>query len=370
MDKKITILPGDGIGPEIMDQAVGVLRTVEKKYNHNFDLEIAAFGAAAIRSDGNPLPAGTLESCLQSDAVLLAAIGDPEFDNNPDLSVRPEQGLLGLRKALGVYTNIRPIQTNPALSHLSQLKIVEKEPIDFVIYRELSSGIYYGKRSESPESDEATDECYYNRNEISRIAHQAFKAARHRNKRLCLVDKANVLATSRLWRRVVNEISSEYPDVQVDRLFVDNAAMQMVLNPAQFDIVLCGNMFGDIISDLASTIPGSLGLSPSASIGDNHALFEPVHGSYPQAAGKNTANPVAMIRSVAMMLDYFGLREEATAIEDAINYCFKNGIGTPDLDPSLQLSTSDFGHIISIIIEEGMEVVNTKNLFQSLGTVI
>jgi 3-isopropylmalate dehydrogenase len=370
MKKRITILSGDGIGPEIMQEALKVLHAVGNKFQHEFILEECLIGAAAIRAAGNPLPVTTLESCMVSDAVLLAAIGEPEFDNNPDLNMRPEQGLLGLRKAIQVYANIRPIQTIKEFQHLSQLKSVSVSDIDLVIYRELSSGIYYGKRTESPDADEATDECYYHRSEIERVSHKAFQAARLRNKKLCLVDKANVLATSRLWRRVVNELSAQYPDVELTHLFVDNAAMQLVLNPAQFDVLLCSNMFGDIISDLASTIPGSLGLLPSASIGESHALFEPVHGSYPQAAGKNVANPVAMIRSVGMMLEYFGMSQEQTAIDQAIHSCFKQGLGTADLNPDFELSTSEFGDIIAVMIEDGADAINFKNVRQSVGTMI
>lgn len=368
--KNITILSGDGIGPEIMAQGIKILDTIERKYGYLFELDIQRMGAVAIAADGNPLPMATMESCLDSDAVLLAAIGDPAYDNDPDLSMRPEQGLLGLRKAMKLYTNIRPVQTSPSLAHLSQIKSVENNAIDLVIYRELSSGIYYGKRSEGGETDEATDECYYNRQEIERIAKSAFEAAGVRSKKLCLVDKANVLATSRLWRKVVNEMSASYPEVELDHLFVDNAAMQMVLNPAQFDVILCGNMFGDIISDLASTIPGSLGLLPSASLGKGNALFEPVHGSYPQATGLNIANPIAMIRSVAMMMTYFDFHEAARDIELAIQACFEQGFGTPDLHTEHQMATTELGNMIALIMEEGVEQINFRKYHQTIGTVI
>lgn len=370
IEKKITILPGDGIGPEIMYQAARVLEAVQTKFGHKFHIESKAIGAVAIEKSGNPLPLDTLESCMESDAVLLAAIGDPKYDNDPDLAMRPEQGLLGLRKALGLFANIRPIQTHPALHHLSQLKSVSKDQIDIVIFRELSSGIYYGKRKEDLQSDEATDECYYNREEIERITRRAFEAARKRNHRLCLVDKANVLATSRLWRRVVNNLSEDYPDIELTHLFVDNAAMQLVLNPSQFDVILCGNMFGDIISDLASTIPGSIGLLPSASYGERNALFEPVHGSYPQVAGQNVANPIAMIRSVAMMMEYFGLSAEVKTIERVIEACIKSGLGTIDLKTETVVTTSEFGNIVAIAIEEDLDNVDVKNMCKHFGSLI
>lgn len=360
MEKNIATLPGDGIGPEIMHQALNVLRAIEEKYGHTFNLTSCPIGAAAIKSSGQPLPIETLDHCLQSDAVLLAAIGEPAYDNNPNLSMRPEQGLLGLRKAMKLHANIRPIKTTQALSHLSQLKSITDTQIDMVIYRELSSGIYYGQRSEGHDTDEARDECYYNKTEIERISIPAFEAAQLRKGKLCLVDKANVLATSRLWRRVVNGIASKYPDVELSHLYVDNAAMQMVLNPSQFDVILCGNMFGDIISDLASTIPGSIGLLASASLGPNLAMFEPVHGSYPQAAGENTANPIAMIRSVAMMLNHFGLNKEAQTIEDGIQYCLSQGFGTEDLAPKNKLSTTALGnHIVSFIKDGKISPVTT-----------
>lgn len=353
MNKRITILKGDGIGPEIVTQAVKVLHAIEKKYNHKFELDEALIGAAAIDATGSPLPEETVAAVKQSDAVLLGAVGDPKFDNNPDLTVRPEQGLLALRKSLGLHTNIRPTKIYPALVNLSPLRPSLLKDVDFVIYRELSSGIYFGEKGyRNEDKTTAFDTCEYKEEEIKTTTHLAFQAAQNRNKKLTLIDKANVLETSRLWRKCVQELSAKYPDVEVSYLFVDNAAMQMVLNPAQFDVIVTNNMFGDIISDEASILPGSIGLAPSSSIGENTALFEPIHGSYPQAAGKNIANPVATILSVAMMLEYFDLYEEATDIRETVDFCVANEIGTPDVFPFAVHKTSDVGEIISEMISE------------------
>ena len=333
MSKKfeIAVLPGDGIGPEIMAQAVKVLNAVALKYQIQFDLKYSPIGAIAIDQTGNPLPAETLDICLDADAILLGAVGHPKYDADPSLTVRPEQGLLGLRKALDLFINIRPIRIYPTLKHLSVLKEKHQRNVDFVIYRELSSGIYFGEKKEARDGEYAYDICSYHRSEIERIAHPAIHAAQHRRGKLCLIDKANVLASSRLWRSTVSEIARLHSDVQYDQLYVDNAAMQMVLNPGQFDVIVTSNMFGDIISDLASVLGGSLGLLPSSSIGTRTALFEPVHGSYPSAAGKDIANPVAMIMSVAMMLEHLKCKEAAENIEKAVEYCIEMGIGTEDL---------------------------------------
>ncbi|HQW83834.1 MAG TPA: 3-isopropylmalate dehydrogenase, partial [Ferruginibacter sp.] len=295
----------------------------------------------------------TIEICLDSDAILFGAIGHPKYDNNPDAKIRPEQGLLKLRKTLQLYANIRPINTYPSLHHLSPLKIRNIEGVDFIIFRELTGGIYFGKKELNAEGTQASDDCVYNREEIERVAHLAFHFAQkeNRRKKVTLVDKANVLETSRLWRKVVQEIATQYPDVAVEYMFVDNAAMQIILNPKQFDIVLTENMFGDIISDEASVISGSLGLLPSASIGTGGlALFEPIHGSYPQAAGKDIANPIGSILSAAMMLEYLGMKEEADVVRKAVEWTLTNGFVTKDIDPVNFYFTTTLGELITDFI--------------------
>src|SRR5580765_6778071 len=309
MKKNIVIIEGDGIGPEVTRQSLKILNAVAEKFHHSFDYTYCLMGAIAIDETGNPLPDETIEACLNSDAILFGAIGHPKYDNDPGAKVRPEQGLLKLRKTLQLFANIRPVTTYPSLHHLSPLKPRIIEGVDFIIFRELTGGIYFGKKELNEAGTQASDDCIYNREEIERIAHVAFQYAQQRRKKLTLVDKANVLETSRLWRKIVQELAAQYPDVKLDFLFVDNAAMQIILNPAQFDVILTENMFGDIISDEASVISGSLGLLPSASIGKGAALFEPIHGSYPQAAGKDIANPIGSILSAAMMLDHFGLHQ-------------------------------------------------------------
>src|SRR5215217_432918 len=304
-------------------------------------------GAIAIDKTGNPLPDDTIEVCLESDAILFGAIGHPKYDNDPTAKVRPEQGLLKLRKSLGLFANIRPVTMFPSLHYLSPLKPKLLEGVDFVVYRELTGGIYFGKKELNAEGTEASDLCIYNRTEIERIADLAFKAAHKRKKKLTLVDKANVLETSRLWRKVVQEISKNYPDITVDYMFVDNAAMQIIVNPKQFDVILTENMFGDIISDEASVISGSLGMLPSASVGSTTALFEPIHGSYPQAAGKDIANPIGSILSVAMMLDHFNLNEEATQVRNAVAWTLNAKFVTKDIDTVNYYFTSTIGDLVS-----------------------
>ncbi len=279
MHKNIVVIEGDGIGPEVTRQAIKVMNAVIEPGGHHFTYKYCLMGADAIDKTGNPLPDETIEAALNSDAILFGAIGHPKYDNDPSAKVRPEQGLLKLRKSLQLFANIRPVATYPALQHLSPLNAKPLEGVDFIIFRELTGGIYFGKKELNEEGTRASDDCVYTRDEIERIAHLAFRQAQQRRKKLTLVDKANVLETSRLWRRTVQEIAGQYPDVKVDFLFVDNAAMQIILNPRQFDVMLTENMFGDILSDEASVISGSLGLLPSASIGKGAALFEPLHGS-------------------------------------------------------------------------------------------
>ena len=346
MQKNIAVILGDGIGPEVTKQSIKVLNAVGERFTHEFYYTYGLMGADAIDRTGNPLPDETLETCENSDAILFGAIGHPKYDNDPTAKVRPEQGLLKLRKSLGLFANIRPVTTFSSLHYLSPLKPKLLEGVDFVVYRELTGGIYFGKKELNAEGTEASDLCIYNRTEIERISHLAFKAAQQRKKKLTLVDKANVLETSRLWRKFVQALAPQYPDVQVDFLFVDNAAMQIILNPKQFDVILTENMFGDIISDEASVITGSLGLLPSASIGKGSALFEPIHGSYPQAAGKDIANPLGSILSTALLLEHLNLNTEAMLVREAVNWSLQNGFVTKDIDPVNFYFTSTIGELI------------------------
>jgi 3-isopropylmalate dehydrogenase len=309
-------------------------------------------GAIAIDKTGNPLPDETIKICLASDAILFGAIGDPKYDNDPTAKVRPEQGLLKLRKELQLFANIRPVKTYETLQHLTPLKPRILENVDFIIFRELTGGIYFGDKTLSADGTVATDNCSYSVAEIERIAHLAFQYAQKRKKKLTLVDKANVLETSRLWRKVVQKIAGEYKDVTVDYLFVDNAAMQIILNPAQFDVVLTENLFGDIISDEASVLAGSLGMLPSASVGNTVALFEPIHGSYPQAKGKDIANPMGSILSAAMLLDHVGLQKEASIVREAVDWCLSNKFVSKDIDALNSYSTSAIGDLICEYIEK------------------
>lgn len=351
MEKKIAVILGDGIGPEVTRQSIKVLNTVARRFGHTFHYREGIMGADAIDKTGNPLPDETISTCMESDAILFGAIGHPKYDNDPTAKVRPEQGLLKLRKELQLFANIRPINTYSALQHLSPLKAKQLAGVDFIVFRELTGGIYFGKKQLSDDGSNALDECTYSKDEIERVAHLAFQYAQKRRNKLTLVDKANVLETSRLWRKVVQEIAKQYSDVAVDYMFVDNAAMQIILNPAQFDVVLTENMFGDIISDEASVLSGSLGLLPSASVGNKTALFEPIHGSYPQAAGKDIANPLGSILSAAMLLDHFQLNEEAEAVRKAVDWTLANGFVSKDIDPVNNYSTTAIGDLVSDHIE-------------------
>lgn len=368
---KIAILNGDGIGPEVTAQSIKVLKAIAEQFNHEFIFTEALIGADAIDKTGNPLPQETIDICLSSDAILFGAIGHPKYDNDPTAKVRPEQGLLALRQALQLYANIRPVSSYPSLHDLSPLKTNIIDGVDFVIYRELTGGIYFGKKETNTEGTIASDQCLYTREEIERITHLAFKAAQQRRKKLTLVDKANVLETSRLWRKVVQEIATEYNDVTVDFLFVDNAAMQIILNPKQFDVILTENMFGDIISDEASVISGSIGLLPSSSVGYKTALFEPIHGSYPQAAGKDIANPIGSILSAAMLLDHLGMTEEAALVKAAAAWTLENKIVTKDIEPIDFYFTSTVGGFIVDYINKNIdEGMNGENIALRKSTVI
>lgn len=373
MKKNIAVIPGDGIGPEVTQQAINVLDAVAAKYNHQFNYTYCLMGAVAIDKTGEPLPNKTIEVCIDSDAILFGAIGHPKYDNDPTAKVRPEQGLLNLRKTLQLFANIRPVNAYSALHHLSPLKPQQLKDVDVIIFRELTGGIYFGKKELSADGTKASDECVYTKEEIERVTHLAFQFAQKpaRRKKLTLVDKANVLETSRLWRKTVQEIAAQYKDVEVNYMFVDNAAMQLILNPKQFDVILTENMFGDIISDEASVLAGSLGLLPSASVGTSTVLFEPIHGSYPQAAGKDIANPVGSILSAAMMLEHFGLEEEAAEIKDAVAWALEHGFVTKDIDPVNYYFTSTIGELISDHIIGSMHgVINKKNVELRKSTII
>lgn len=345
MQKNIAVLSGDGIGPEVTEQAMKALNAVATRFGHTFHYTHADVGAIAIDTHGDPLPQATLDVCLASDAILFGAIGHPKYDNDPSAPVRPEQGLLRLRKSLGLFANIRPVTLYPTLAHLSPLKPEKIAGVDMVIYRELTGGIYFGEKGKT--ADSAYDNCVYTVTEIERIARPAFEAARTRRKLVTLVDKANVLETSRLWRSTVQRIAADYPDVTLDWMYVDNAAMQLIQYPAHFDVVLTENMFGDILSDEASVLVGSMGLLPSASVGEKTSLFEPIHGSYPQAAGKDIANPMAAILSAAMLLDSFGLVLEASTVRDAVRETLEAGIGTEDLKATTIYACSKIGDLIA-----------------------
>ena len=372
MKLNIAVLPGDGIGPEVTNQAVKVLKAIAFEFDHKFSFKTANVGAIAIDKDNNPLPDSTLDLCKSSDAILFGAIGHPKYDNNPSAKVRPEQGLLKLRKELGLFANIRPVKAYETLLDKSPLKKHIIQGTDISIYRELTGGIYFGEKHLSEDGNKASDLCEYSKHEIERIAHLAFKAAQNRNYKVTLVDKANVLESSRLWRKVVTDIAKEYTDVTLEFLFVDNAAMQMILNPKQFDVILTENMFGDIISDEASVIGGSIGLLASASIGDKYAMFEPIHGSYPQATNKGIANPIASILSAAMLLDHFGLTNEAELIRIAVEKSLKLNITTPDINSEFNtITTSNVGDFIEDFIFNPKDTnLNFKNIHLGQSTII
>lgn len=333
MKLKIAILPGDGIGPEIMSAALGVLKAVCLKYGHELDCREALVGACAIDAEGNPYPESTHRLCMESDAVLFGAIGSPRYDNDPAAKIRPEQGLLAMRKRLGLYANIRPVATFPSLVHKSPLRSELVSGADFMCIRELTGGLYFGRpQGRSEDGQTAYDTCVYSRFEIERIVRLAYSYAEKRRKKVTVVDKANILATSRLWREVAGEIAAEHPDITTEFLYVDNAAMRIIQRPKDFDVIVTENMFGDILTDESSVITGSLGMLPSASIGVHTSVFEPIHGSYPQAAGKDIANPLATVLSAAMMLEYsFSLTQEAGLIRQAVNASLDAGIVTEDI---------------------------------------
>ena len=329
MKLKIAVLPGDGIGPEIMKQGVAVMEAVAKRFGHEFEYVEALCGAHAIEAVGNPYPDETHEVCMRADAVLFAAVGDLKYDNNPTAPVRPEQGLLAMRKQLGLFANVRPVATFDCLLHKSPLKEELLRGADFVVIRELTGGMYFGEKYQ--DNNRAFDTNVYTRPEIERILKVAFEMAMTRRRHLTVVDKANILASSRLWRQVAKEMEKQYPDVTTDYMFIDNASMRVLTEPRFFDVIVTENTFGDILTDETSCITGSMGLQPSASLGEHTPLFEPVHGSWPQAAGQNIANPVAQILSAAMLLEHFGLTEEGAAVRRAVNASLDANVRTPEI---------------------------------------
>lgn len=349
MNLKIAVLPGDGIGPEIVEQAIKIVDIVCAKYGHTAEYKYAAVGAIAIDEVGNPYPEQTHQICMESDAVLFGAIGDPRFDNDPKAKIRPEHGLLEMRQKLGLYANIRPVSVFKSLIDRSPLRRELVEGADFICIRELTGGIYFGKpQGRSEDGLTAFDSCVYTKAEIVRICKVGFEYASNRRNKLTVVDKANVLATSRLWRETAQEMALSYPNVEVEYMFVDNAAMKLIQQPKDFDVIVTENMFGDILTDQASVITGSLGLLPSASIGVHTSLFEPIHGSYPQAAGKNIANPIATILSAAMMFEYaFNLKEEGAAIRNAVEMAIDQGIVTEDIAVKRAYTTIEVGSYIA-----------------------
>ena len=344
MDVKIALLAGDGIGPEIIAEATKVLDRVAARFGHKITYQPALVGAAAIDATGDPYPDETHAVCLAADAVLFGAIGDPKYDNDPTAKVRPEQGLLRMRKSLGLFANLRPVALFDALADRSPLRAEVVRGTDFICVRELTGGIYFGRpQGRDQEGTRAFDTCTYTVGEIERVRHVAFRLAVSRRRKLTVVDKANVLETSRLWRETAQRIAREYPDVAVDFMFVDNAAMQIIRQPAYFDVI------GDILTDEASVISGSLGMLSSASVGAEVALFEPIHGSYPQAAGKNIANPMATILSAAMLLEHLGLDAEGKAVRRAVDRALAEGVVTEDLVASGEkaCSTSEVGDYVA-----------------------
>lgn len=352
MKLNIAVLAGDGIGPEISKQGVAVMAAVCKKFGHEVNFTEALVGAAAIDAVGDPFPDDTYNICKEADAVLFSSVGDPKFDNNPNATVRPEQGLLAMRKKLGLFANIRPVQTFDCLIHKSPLKDELVRGADFICIRELTGGMYFGEKKEG--DDFAYDTNAYSRAEVERILKVAYAYAERRRKHLTVVDKANVLASSRLWRKVAQEMAPQHPDVTTDFMYVDNASMRMIQEPTFFDVMVTENTFGDILTDEGSCITGSMGLLPSASTGESTPVFEPIHGSWPQVKGLNIANPLAQILSVAMLFEYFNLTNEGTLIRQAVDASLDANVRTPEIqvegDP--KYGTKEVGEWIVNWIEQ------------------
>ena len=374
MEYKITVLPGDGIGPEVIDESVKVLEAVGRRFGHDFDLAYGIVGGGAIDATGSALPDETIEMCLNSDAVLFGAVGGPKWDD-PQAKVRPEDGILAIRKQLGLFANLRPVKVYPTLINASPVKPELLEGVDMIVVRELTGGLYFAqpkKRWNTSRGRRSVDTLKYTEKEILRILRVGFELARGRRKLLTSVDKANVLESSRLWREIAVEVSADYPDVELEHILVDAAAMQLISNPSHYDVIVAENMFGDIISDEASVIGGSIGLLASASIGDKYAMFEPIHGSYTQAKGKGIANPIASILSVAMLLDHFELNDEAELIRNAVEKSLKLQVTTPDLNTKYDnISTSKVGDFIEDVINNPNDSnLNFTNIHLGQSTII
>lgn len=368
MNKKIIILPGDGIGKEVTAEGKKVLEKIGGVFGHEFTFEEAQIGHDAIEATGNPLPDETLTKLKNCDAILFGAVGHPKYDNDPTLKVRPEQGLLKMRKELGLYANLRPIKLFDELLEASSIKPEILKGSDILFFRELTGDVYFGEKGRKDEGKTAYDLMIYQKYEIERIAHKAFKAAQTRSKKVTSVDKANVLESSRLWREVVNEVSKQYPDVKLEHQFIDAAAMKLIQNPKSFDVVLTGNLFGDILTDEASQIAGSMGMLASASIGDTVGLYEPIHGSAHDITGKGIANPLASILSVALMLDIsFGLKNEADAVINAVEQALKEGWRTSDIADAKTakekiLNTQKMGDTVISKLTNNKETINMTAL--------
>ena len=348
MKLNIALLPGDGIGPEVVGQAVKSVDAVCRKFGHEVSYHFAYAGACAIDRFGDAFPEVTYKTCLDCDAVLFGAVGDPKYDNDPTAKVRPEQGLLAMRKKLGLFANLRPVETFKSLVHKSPLKEELVDGADFLCIRELTGGMYFGEKGRLDGGDTAYDTNIYHRYEIERILKVAFEFAMKRNKHLTVVDKANVLASSRLWRQIAKEMEPQYPEVTTDYMFIDNASMRVLTEPCFFDVIVTENTFGDILTDETSCITGSMGLQPSSSLGEHTPLFEPVHGSWPQAADLNLANPLAQILSAAMLLEHFGLNDEGSLIREAVNASLDANVRTPEIqvEGGLQYGTREVGQWI------------------------
>jgi 3-isopropylmalate dehydrogenase len=366
MKKKITILPGDGIGKEVTTCGKRVLEQIAECYGHEFIFDSAVIGHEAIESTGTALPEETLTKLRNTDAILFGAVGHPKYDNDPSLKVRPEQGLLKMRKELGLYANLRPIKLFDELLGASSIKPEILKGADILFFRELTGDVYFGERGRMNNNQTAFDTMIYSTYEVERIAHKAFKAAQTRKRKLTSVDKANVLESSRLWRSVVQEVAKQYPDVTVEHMFVDSAAMKLIQNPRSFDVVLTGNLFGDILTDEASQIAGSMGMLASASIGDSVGLYEPIHGSAHDITGKGIANPLASILSAALLLDIsFGLKEESQAVIKAVEQTLKLGYRTRDIADEQTahekvLGTDVMGNVVANQIRISVSVAVVK----------
>ncbi len=361
--KNILVIPGDGIGPEVTQWGKAVLQHIANAYGHHFVFDEALMGHVAIEATGNPLPTETLEKAQNSDAILFGAVGHAKYDNDPTLKIRPEQGLLKIRKELGLYANLRPILLFDELLNASSIKPEILKGTNILFFRELTGDVYFGEKNRSNDGKTASDLMIYHKYEVERITHKAFAAARLRNKKLCSVDKANVLESSRLWRETVQEIALQYPDVTTTHLFIDNAAMQLIKDPKQFDVVLTANLFGDILTDEASQIAGSMGMLASASIGDGTGFFEPIHGSAHDIAGKNIANPLASILSAALMLEIsFGLKAEAETVLNTVKQVLEAGFRTTDIANTTTnskkiLGTKEMGELVIKLLAQ--QKINT-----------